>query len=37
MDVPGLQLDEDQHIQPLQPYRVDGEEIAGHDACGLLA
>jgi hypothetical protein len=33
----GVQFDEEQHIAPLPPERVDGEEVAGHDACGLLA
>jgi hypothetical protein len=31
------QLDEEQDIHPLQEDRVDGEEIAGQDAGGLLA
>src|SRR5947208_16839248 len=30
-------LDEDQHVQPLEQDRVDGEEVAGEDAVGLLA
>src|SRR5215211_4765014 len=33
----GPQFDEAQHIQPPQPHRVDGEEIAGYDPGGLLA
>ena len=33
----GVQFDEEQHIEPLQPEHVDGEEVASHDACGLLA
>ena len=37
MDPPGLQFDEEQHIQPSQPDRVDGEEVAGNDPGGLLA
>jgi hypothetical protein len=37
VDPPGVQFDEHQHIEPLQPYCVDGEEVAGHDASGLLA
>ena len=32
-----VQFDEEQHIQPSQPHRVDGEEVAGHDPGGLLA
>jgi hypothetical protein len=37
MDPAGVQLDEEQHIQPPQPDGVDGEEITGHDPSGLLA
>jgi hypothetical protein len=37
VDPPGSQLDEEQHIQPPQPHRVDGEEVAGDDPGGLLA
>ena len=37
MDPPGLQFDEEQHIQPSQPDRVDGEEVARHDPGSLLA
>jgi hypothetical protein len=37
VDSPSVQLDEEQHIQPPQPHRVDGEEIAGDDPGGLLA
>jgi hypothetical protein len=33
----GVQLDEEQHLQPPQPDRVDGEEVAGNDPGGLLA
>jgi hypothetical protein len=36
-DPPGVQFDEEQHLQPLQPEGVDGEEVAGDDLCGLLA
>jgi hypothetical protein len=37
MDPSGVQFDEEQYLQPLQPDAVGGEEVAGHDACGLLA
>jgi hypothetical protein len=37
VDPPGVQFDEEQHIQPPQPDGVDGEEVAGDDFCGLLA
>jgi hypothetical protein len=37
VDPPGVQLDEEQHIPPPQPDRVDGEEVAGHDSGCLLA
>jgi hypothetical protein len=37
MDPPGVQLDEEQHVQPPQPDRVHGEEIARHDPGRLLA
>jgi hypothetical protein len=37
VDQPGIQLDEEQHIEALQPERVDGEEVASHDPGGLLA
>jgi hypothetical protein len=33
----GVHFDEEQHIQPLEPDRVDGEEVTGHDPGGLLA
>jgi hypothetical protein len=33
----GAQFDEEQHIQPLEPDRVDGEEVTGHDPGGLRA
>ena len=31
----GVQFDEEQHVQPPQPHRVDGEEVAGNDPGGL--
>jgi hypothetical protein len=34
---PAAQLDEEQHVQPPQPHRVDDEEVTGHDPSGLLA
>ena len=34
---PGVQLDEEQHVQPLQEYGVHGEEVTGHDAGCLPA
>jgi hypothetical protein len=37
VDPPGAHFDEEQHIQPVQPDRVHGEEVAGHDSGGLLA
>ena len=37
MDPSAVELDEEQHIQPPQPDRIDGEEVAGHDPGGLLA
>jgi hypothetical protein len=37
VDPPGVQFDAEQHVQPLQPDRVDGEEVARHDPGGLLA
>jgi hypothetical protein len=37
MDASGGDLDEEQHIQPPQPDRVDDEEVAGDDPGGLLA
>jgi hypothetical protein len=37
VDPPGVELDEDQHIQPPQPDGVDREEVAGEDARRLLA
>jgi hypothetical protein len=35
--VSGAQLDEEQHLQPVQEYGVHGEEVAGQDAGCLLA
>jgi hypothetical protein len=37
VDPPAVQLDEEQHVQPLQPDRVDGEEVARNDPGALLA
>jgi hypothetical protein len=37
VDPSGVQLDEEQHVQPLQPHGVDSEEVAGEDPGGLLA
>jgi hypothetical protein len=34
---PVVELDEEQHVQPLQEHGVHGEEVAGHDAGSLLA
>ena len=34
---PGLQLDEEQHEQGLQPERLDREEITSEHACGVGA
>ena len=34
---PAAQFDDEQHLQPLQEHRVDGEEVARHDPGGLLA
>ena len=34
---PVVELDEEQHLQPLQEYGVHGEEVAGQDAGCLLA
>jgi hypothetical protein len=31
VDSSGVQLDEEQHIQPLQEHGVHGEEVTGHD------
>jgi len=37
VDPAGGHFDEEQHIQPLQPHRIDGEEVAGDDPGRLLA
>jgi hypothetical protein len=37
LDAPGLQLNEQQHVQPLQEHGVHGQEVAGQDARCLLA
>jgi hypothetical protein len=37
VDASGVELDEEQHVEPLQPDGVDGEEVTGHDSGGLLA
>jgi len=37
VDPAGVQLDEEQDVQPPQPDRVDGEEVARHDPGRLLA
>jgi hypothetical protein len=37
VDSAGVQLDEEQHVQPPYPDGVDGEEVAGDDPGGLLA
>jgi hypothetical protein len=37
VDSSGVQLDEEQHIQPLQEHGVHGEEVTGHDAGCLPA
>ena len=37
VDPSRLQFDEEQHVQPLEPHRVDGEVVAGDDPSGLLA
>jgi hypothetical protein len=37
VDPSAVQLDEEQHVQPLQPDRVDGEEVARNDPGALLA
>jgi len=34
---PGAQLDEEQDVEPLQPDRLDGEEIDGQDALAVYA
>jgi hypothetical protein len=35
VDAPAADLDEEQHVQPLEPDGVDGEEIHGDDALRL--
>ncbi|MDZ5493642.1 hypothetical protein U2F25_29990 [Micromonospora sp. 4G53] len=35
MDLAGGDLDEEQHVDPLEHHRVDGEEVAGQDRVGL--
>jgi hypothetical protein len=35
MDAARLQLDEEQHVVAAQQCSVDGEEVAGDDACRL--
>lgn len=35
MDAATVKLEEEQYVQPGQPHRVDGEEVAGDDAAGL--
>ena len=37
LHTPVVKLDEEQHVQPLQPDRVDGEEVARNDPGALLA
>ena len=37
VDSAGVQFDEEQHVQPPQPYGVDGEEVARDDPRCLLA
>jgi hypothetical protein len=37
VDPPGVEFDEEQHVKPSQPHRVDGEEVARHDPGGLLS
>jgi hypothetical protein len=37
VDTAGVQLDEEQHVQPPQPDGIDGEEVAGQDPGGLSA
>jgi hypothetical protein len=34
-DSPGAEVDEEQHVQRLEPDRLHREEIAGHDHLGL--
>jgi hypothetical protein len=37
MDPPGVQFDEEQHVQPPQPDGIDGKAVARHDPGRLLA
>ena len=37
VDPSAVQLDEEQHVQPLRRDRVDGEEVAHNDPGALLA
>jgi hypothetical protein len=37
VDSAGGHFDEEQHIQPLQPHCIDGEEVTCHDSGSLLA
>jgi hypothetical protein len=37
MDSPGIEFDEEQHVESSQPDRLDGEEVAGHDPGRRLA
>ncbi len=36
MNPPGVEFDEEQHVQPLEPDGIDGEEVAREDPGGLL-
>jgi hypothetical protein len=35
VDLAGGELDEEQHVDPLQPHGIDGEEVARQDRVGL--
>jgi hypothetical protein len=35
VDLPGGDLNEEQHVDPLQEHRVDGEEVTGQDRARL--
>jgi hypothetical protein len=37
VDPAGLQLNEEQHLQPPRRHGLDGEDVARDDPCGLLA
>jgi hypothetical protein len=37
VDSAGGHFDEEQHLQPLQPHRIDGKEVTCHDPGSLLA